>query len=251
MAKLECHKTFPMVRTAQGRWLSIQRPYIISRHAKIAEIRELANVAISSLGWTNYFGFILFSMFNSRNFDTASAADYSNLGPLVSHKYEIIIWQPKSIPKPWIIIGYTWTRVPWHMHRRNKWWRPIRWPLMLFLSWWWKIPSSFAFQLIALFLFRYLLVFIQKLLKGRLGPIFCTTRFLKFRPIRPVWQTGKTGPVRTDMVALILPPGRIWKLFDYIVWITITIRNSFTNWAIRLLFNNRLFFIECQIWIFV
>ena len=144
---------------------------------------------------------MLFIMFNSRNFDTANAADYSNLGPLVSHKYEIIILQPKSIPKPWIIIGYTWTRVPWHMHRRNKWWRPIRWPLMLSWSWWWRIPSLFAFQLIALSLFRHL-VFIQKLLKGRLGPIFCTTRLPRFRP---VWRTGQTGPVRTDMVALILP----------------------------------------------
>jgi hypothetical protein len=28
-------------------------------------------------------------MFNNRNLDTANAADYSNLGPLVRHKYEI------------------------------------------------------------------------------------------------------------------------------------------------------------------
>ena len=67
----------------------MHRSYIIYKHAKIAEIRELANVAISSLGWTNYFGFILFSMFNNRDLDTANTADYSNLGPMVRHKYEI------------------------------------------------------------------------------------------------------------------------------------------------------------------
>ena len=89
MAKLACHKTLPLVITAQGWWLTMHRPYIISKHAKIAEIRELENVAISSLGWTNYFGFVLFSMFNNRNLATANATDYSNLGLLVRHKYEI------------------------------------------------------------------------------------------------------------------------------------------------------------------
>ena len=78
-------------------------------------------------------------------------------------------------------IKHTWICSPWYVHRRDKWWRPIRWPLMLFWSWWWKILSSFTFQLIAFFLFRHL-VFIHKLLKGRLGPIFCTTRFSRFRP---------------------------------------------------------------------
>ena len=67
----------------------MHRPYIIFKHDKITDIRELANVAISSLGWTNYFGLILFSMFNNRNLDTANVADYSNLGSLVRHKYEI------------------------------------------------------------------------------------------------------------------------------------------------------------------
>ena len=152
--------------------------------------------------------------------------------------------------KPWIIIGYIWIRVPWHMHRRNKWWIPIQWPLMLSWSWWWRISSLFAFQLIALFLFKHL-VFIQKHLKGWLGPIFCTARLPRFRSVRPVWQTGQIGPVRTDMVALILPPGRTWTLFDYIVWIMIVIGDNFTNWTIRLLFNNRLFLIYCQIWIFI
>ena len=126
------------------------------------------------------------------------------------------------------------------MHWQNKWWRPIRWSLMLSWSWWWRIPSLFAFQLIALLLFRHLLVFIQKLLKGRLGPIFYTTMFPRFRP---VWRTDQTGPVRTDMVALIFSPGQTWTLFDYIFWIMIIIGDNFTNWAIRLLFNNRLFYI--------
>ena len=120
-----------------------------------------------------------------------------------------IIWQPRSIPKPWIIIGYTRTRVPWHMHRWNKWWRPIRWPLMLFWSWWRRIPFLFAFQLIAFFLFRHLLVFIQKLLKGRLGPIFCTARLPRFRSVRPVWQTGQTGPSEPIWLLLSCPPAEL------------------------------------------
>jgi len=33
----------------------------------------------------------------------------------------------------------------------------------------------------------------------------------------------QTGPVRTDMVARILPPGRTWTLFDFIVWTMIII----------------------------
>ena len=140
-------------------------------------------------------------------------------------------------------IKHTWICSPWCMHRWDKWWSPIRWSMMLSWSWWWRTPSLFAFQLIALFLCRYLLVFIQKLLKSRLDPTFCTTRLSRFRPVRPVWQTGQTGPVRTDMVALILPPGRTWTLFDYIVWIMIIIGDNFTNWTIRLLLHNRLFFI--------
>ena len=140
-------------------------------------------------------------------------------------------------------IKHTWICSPWCVHRRDKWWSQIKWSMMLSWSWWWRTPSSFAFQLIALFLHRYLLVFVQKLLKSRLGPIFCTTRFLRFRPIRPVWRTGQTGPIRTDLVALILPPSRTWIFFDYIIWIRIIIGDNFTNWTILLLFNNRLFFI--------
>ena len=52
--------------------------------------------------------------------------------------------------------------------------------------------------------FRHLLVFIQKLLKGLLDPIFCTTRLPRFRPVRPVGPTGQvpagsaTTPDRSD-----------------------------------------------------
>ena len=67
----------------------MHQPYIISKHAKIAEIKELANVTISSLGSANYFGFVFLNMFNNINLDTANVADYSNHGPLVRHKYEI------------------------------------------------------------------------------------------------------------------------------------------------------------------
>ena len=56
---------------------------------KIAEITELANVRISSLGSANYFSFIFLSMFNNSNLDTANVADYTNHDPLVRHKYEI------------------------------------------------------------------------------------------------------------------------------------------------------------------
>ena len=64
----------------------MHRPYIISKHAKIVEIRELANIIISSLGLANYFGLIFLSMFNIINLDTANVADYSNHGSLVKHK---------------------------------------------------------------------------------------------------------------------------------------------------------------------
>ena len=89
--------------------------------------------------------------------------------------------------KPWI--KHTWICSPWCVHRWDKWWSPIRWPMMLSWSWWWRTPFSFAFQLIALFFYRYLLVFIQKLLKGRFDPIFCITRLPRFRPVmsEPIW----------------------------------------------------------------
>jgi len=150
--------------------------------------------------------------------------------------------------KPWI--KHTWICSPWCVHRRDKWWSPIRWPMMLSWSWWWKTPS-FALKLIALFLCRYILVFVQKHFKSRLGPIFCTTRFLKFRPVRPVWRTGQTGPVRTDMVALFLPPSRIWTLFSYIIWSMVSIGDNLSNRTSLCFFNGRLFFILCQIWIFI
>ena len=67
----------------------MHQPYIISKRAKIAEIKELANVTISSLGSANYFGFIFLSMFNNTNLDTTNVADYSNHDSLVRHKYEI------------------------------------------------------------------------------------------------------------------------------------------------------------------
>ena len=151
--------------------------------------------------------------------------------------------------KPWI--KQTWICRPWYVYQRDEWRRPIRWPLMLSWSWWWRTPFSFAFQLIALFLRRYLLVFIQKLLKGRLDPIFCTTRLSRFRPVRPIWRTGQTGPVRTDIDALILPPSRIWTLLDYIVWSMASIGDNLSNGISRCSFNGRLFFILCQIWIFI
>ena len=57
----------------------MHQAYIISKHAKIVEIRELANITISSLGSSNYFGFIFLSMFNNKNLETANAADYISL----------------------------------------------------------------------------------------------------------------------------------------------------------------------------
>ena len=56
----------------------MRRPYIIFKHAKIAELRELA--------CKNYFGFIFLSMFNNKNLETANAADYTNHSSLVKYK---------------------------------------------------------------------------------------------------------------------------------------------------------------------
>ena len=64
----------------------MRRPYIIFKHAKIAEIRELANVTISNLRLANYFGFMFLSMFNNKSLETANAADYTNHSSLVKHK---------------------------------------------------------------------------------------------------------------------------------------------------------------------
>ena len=64
----------------------MHRPYIIFKHAKIAEIRELANVTISNLRLANYFGFMFLSMFNNKSLETANAADYTNHSSLVKHK---------------------------------------------------------------------------------------------------------------------------------------------------------------------
>ena len=64
----------------------MHRPYIIFKHAKIAEIRELANVTISSLGSAYYFGLIFLSLFNNINLNTTNVADYSNHSSLVKHK---------------------------------------------------------------------------------------------------------------------------------------------------------------------
>ena len=64
----------------------MHRPYIIFKHAKITEIRELANITISSLRSVNYFGFIFPSMFNNKSLETANAADYTNHSSLVKHK---------------------------------------------------------------------------------------------------------------------------------------------------------------------
>ena len=64
----------------------MHRPYIIFKHAKIAEIRELTNITISDLRSTNYFGFIFLSMFNNKNLETANAADYTNHSSLAKHK---------------------------------------------------------------------------------------------------------------------------------------------------------------------
>ena len=60
--------------------------YIIFKHAKIAEIRELENVTISSLRSANYFGIIFLSMFNNKNLETANSANYTNHSSLVKHK---------------------------------------------------------------------------------------------------------------------------------------------------------------------
>ena len=64
----------------------MHRPYIIFKHAKIAEIRELGNVTISSLKSANYFGFIFLSMFNNKSLGTANAPDYTNHSSLVKYK---------------------------------------------------------------------------------------------------------------------------------------------------------------------
>ena len=64
----------------------MHRPYITSKHAKIAEIRELTNATISSLRSVNYFGFIFLGMFNNKSLGTASAADYTNHNSLIKHK---------------------------------------------------------------------------------------------------------------------------------------------------------------------
>ena len=60
--------------------------YIIFKHAKIAEIRELENVTISSLRSENYFSFMFLSMFNNKNLETVNAANYTNHSSLVKHK---------------------------------------------------------------------------------------------------------------------------------------------------------------------
>ena len=64
----------------------MHRPYIISKHAKIAEIRKLVNVTIYGLRSANYFGFHILSMFNNKNLEAANAVDYSNHSSLVKHK---------------------------------------------------------------------------------------------------------------------------------------------------------------------
>ena len=64
----------------------MHRSYIIYKHAKIAEIRELANVTISNLRSANYFGFIFLSMFNNKSLETANATYYTNHSALVKHK---------------------------------------------------------------------------------------------------------------------------------------------------------------------
>ena len=64
----------------------MHRPYIIFKYAKIAEIKELANVTISSLRSANYFGFIFLSMINNKSLETANAAEYTNHSSLVKHK---------------------------------------------------------------------------------------------------------------------------------------------------------------------
>ena len=78
-------------------------------------------------------------------------------------------------------------------------------------------------------------------------------------PQRSAWsyflhhQTSQvqTGPVRTDMVALILPPSRTWTLFIYITWSMVSIGDNLSNRTSRCFFNGRLLFILCQIWIFI
>ena len=64
----------------------MHRPYVIFKHAKIAEIRELGNVTISSLRSANYFSFMFLSMFNNKNLETVNAANYTNHSSLVKHK---------------------------------------------------------------------------------------------------------------------------------------------------------------------
>ena len=62
--------------------------YIIFKHAKIAEIRKLANVTISNLTSVNYFGFIFLSMFNNKSLGMTNATDYTNHNSLVKHKID-------------------------------------------------------------------------------------------------------------------------------------------------------------------
>ena len=64
----------------------MHQPYFIFKHAKIAEMKELANVTISSLRSANYFGFIFLSMFNNKSLETANATYYTNHSALVKHK---------------------------------------------------------------------------------------------------------------------------------------------------------------------
>ena len=162
----------------------MHRPYIIFKHANIAEIRELGNVTISSLRSANYFSFMFLSMLITKILTRPWRLIILAIAPWwgISKILIIITSQPRTMPKPWI--KYTWICSPWHVHWRNKWWSPMRRPMMLFWSLCWKTPS-FAFQLIALFLFIYLLVFVQKLFKGR-RPLLCTTRTPRCRPVRPV-----------------------------------------------------------------
>ena len=64
----------------------MHRQYIFFKHAKIAEIRELANITISSLRSANYFDFIFLSMFNNKSLETANTTDYTNHSSLVKYK---------------------------------------------------------------------------------------------------------------------------------------------------------------------
>jgi len=48
-----------------------------------------------------------------------------------------------------------------------------------------------------------------------------------------------------------LAPSRTWLLFSHIIWNMFNIRDNFINRTSRCLFNGRLFFTLCQIWIFI